>query len=40
MTDKTRNRIKEAGDEIFGFLYSTSPGWMLALGITLGVIFT
>ena len=39
MTDKTWNKIKEAGDGIFGFLYSTSPGWMLALGIMLGMIF-
>ena len=39
MNSKTVDRIKEAGDEIFGFLYSTAPGWMLALGITLGVIF-
>ena len=38
MTDKTWNKIKEAGDEIFGFLCSTGHGWMLALGITLGVI--
>ena len=40
MNVKTVDRIKEAGDEIFGFLYSTVPGWMLAFGITLGVILT
>ena len=40
MSKKSRNQLGEVGDRIFGFLYSTSPGWMFALGIALAAILS